>query len=83
MSKGHDSRTPAERGERSREGSRGTPARSSRTSIPMTTERARAIQAKADRTGTDPDFKARAMSAAARNSEENKDSKAPPDGQKK
>jgi len=33
----------------------------------MTAERARAIQAQADRTGRNAEFKARAMSAAARN----------------
>jgi hypothetical protein len=33
----------------------------------MTAERARAIQAQADRTGRNEEFKARAMSAAARN----------------
>jgi Tfp pilus assembly major pilin PilA len=35
----------------------------------MTIERARAIQAYADSTGTHQEFKARAMSAAARNAQ--------------
>ena len=36
----------------------------------MTKEAARRIQSHADKTGTDQDFKARAMSAAAKNEEE-------------
>jgi len=41
--------------------------RSSRTSTKMTTDRARAIQSHADKTGANQDFKSRAMSAADRN----------------
>ena len=40
---------------------------SSRTSIPMTAERARAIQSHADREGKNEDFKGRAAAAADRN----------------
>jgi hypothetical protein len=64
MSKGRDTRLE-------RNGSRASsPGRcggyNSRSSLLMTPERARAIQAHADRTGTNQDFKARAMSAADR-----------------
>lgn len=72
MSKGDDSRTTADRkGESrtSRDG-KGREGRTSRSSVAMTVERARAIQAHADRTGRNEDFKARAMSAAARNEAE-------------
>ena len=57
MSRGH--------GERGR--SLGRRGRSSRTSTRMTSERARAIQSHADKTGINQDFKSRAMSAADRN----------------
>jgi hypothetical protein len=70
MSKGDDSRTGQERESAGRTGRDGkaTPAgRTSRSSVLMTAERARAIQAHADRTGTNGDFKARALSAADRN----------------
>lgn len=65
MSKGTDGRVVREgRGRNGRDG------RSSRTSTPMTVERARAIQAHSDRTGTNQDFKARAMSAAQTTTDE-------------
>ena len=63
MSHGKDSRTSAERAAQPRAAS--AESRSSRTSVPMTAERARAIQARADCTNTNQDFKGRAMSAAA------------------
>ena len=69
MSRGNDSRVgPGRTGRQDTHGERGgrEPSRSSRSSVRMTAERARAIQAHADRTGTNPDFKARAMSAADR-----------------
>ncbi len=69
MSKGNDSRTGNGREStgRSARGERGSrESRSSRSSVRMTVERARAIQAHADRTDTNQDFKARAMSAADR-----------------
>ena len=73
MSKGSDSRTSAGRDAASR-GRRSNrddgSGRNSRSSVRMTAERARAIQAHADRTGANQDFKARAMSAADRNDEE-------------
>lgn len=65
MSKGNDSRVPTDRQERDREGRSTAPGRSSRSSVRMTAERARAIQAAADRSGQNQDFKARAMAAAA------------------
>lgn len=69
MSKGEDSRTAKGHDPQARADARnkGAPS-SSRSSVRMTAERARAIQAHADRTGTNDDFKARAMSAAAANS---------------
>ncbi len=73
MSRGSDSRTGPGRGTngRSDRNTRGTrPGRSSRTSIRMTAERAQAIQAHADRTGRNQDFKARAMSAADRENDD-------------
>lgn len=75
MSKGDDSRTTADRKGESRtsrdgKGREGREGRTSRSSVAMTVERARAIQAHADRTGRNEDFKARAMSAAARNEAE-------------
>ena len=73
MSKGNDSRTGSGREAKGRS-DRGTrddrSSRSSRSSVRMTVERARAIQAHADRTDTNQDFKARAMSAADRNDED-------------
>ncbi len=68
LSKGNDSRTGTGRESgRSARGERGSrESRSSRSSVRMTVERARAIQAHADRTDTNQDFKARAMSAADR-----------------
>lgn len=67
MSRGNDERDAHERGNRSGSGHGLASSRSSKTSIRMTLERARAIQAHADHTCASPDFKARAMSAAARN----------------
>ena len=69
MSKGNDSRTSEARASASRTSPDGREreARTSRSSVAMTAERARAIQAHADRTGRNEDFKARAMAAAARN----------------
>lgn len=70
MSRGNDSRTGKgqEAAGRSNRGNRGQqPPRSSRSSVKMTAERARAIQAHADRTESNQDFKARAMSAATQN----------------
>ena len=70
MSKGNDSRASAGRegSTNARDNPRGgrEGARSSRSSVRMTAERARAIQAHADRAGTNQDFKARAMSSADR-----------------
>lgn len=70
MSRGNDSRTGngREASGRNEGGMRaGKGERNSRSSIAMTVERAQAIQAHADRTGTNRDFKARAMSAADQN----------------
>lgn len=64
MSKGYDSRTQPGRTSESRT-SRDGKERNSRSSVAMTAERARAIQAHADRAGRNEDFKARAMSAVA------------------
>lgn len=69
MSRGDDSRVgPNGEGRKDERTDRdgGRPARSSRSSVRMTAERARAIQSHADRTGTNQDFKARAMAAADR-----------------
>ena len=70
MSRGNDSRVTdgREGNANARASTRGTreEARTSRSSVRMTAERARAIQAHADHTGTNQDFKARAMSAADR-----------------
>ncbi len=69
LSRGNDSRVgPGDERRQNTSGEREgrEPARSSRSSLRMTAERARAIQAHADRTGTNQDFKARAMSAADR-----------------
>jgi hypothetical protein len=67
MSKGNDSRTQPDRTSESRTSRDGKEreVRTSRSSVAMTAERARAIQAHADRAGRNEDFKARAMSAAA------------------
>jgi hypothetical protein len=70
MSKGNDARTQSDRQAQtrtSRAQGQNRDSRSSRSSVRMTAERARAIQAHADRTGQNEDFKARAMSAADRN----------------
>lgn len=69
MSKGNDSRIQEGRTSESRTSRDGKEreVRTSRSSIAMTAERARAIQAHADRTGRNEDFKSRAMSAAAAN----------------
>ncbi len=69
MSKGDDSRTQGGRSSESRTVRDGKEreARTSRSSVAMTAERARAIQAHADRTGRNEDFKARPMAAAAAN----------------
>ncbi len=69
MSKGNDSRTQEGRTSESRTVRDGKEreARTSRSSVAMTAERARAIQAHADRTGRNEGFKARAMAAAAAN----------------
>ena len=69
MSKGRDGRSASRRDAdgRSESDLRGGAARtSSRTSVRMTVERARAIQSHADRMDTNQDFKARAMAAAQR-----------------
>jgi hypothetical protein len=63
VSQGKDSRTAAQRAGQPRAAV--AASRSSRTSVEMTAERARAIQAHADRTNSHQDFKARAMAAAA------------------
>lgn len=67
MSKGNDSRVGREGKNNDGRSDRSvsTP-RSSKSSVAMTAERARAIQAAADRTGREQDFKARAMATAAR-----------------
>jgi hypothetical protein len=72
MSKGNDSRTQQGRTSESRttRDTREREPRTSRSSIAMTAERARAIQSQADRTGRNEEFKVRAMSAAARNEAE-------------
>lgn len=70
MSRGNDTRSTNERSGRGEKGApeRGAGAsRTSRSSIPMSVERARAIQSHSDSSGTNEDFKARAMSAADRN----------------
>jgi hypothetical protein len=69
MSKGNDSRTDRNRQAPDRAGKAGV-SRSSRSSVPMTAERARAIQAHADQHEKNQDFKARAMAAADRNEAE-------------
>ena len=66
MSRGNDSRTESHGSHREESKSKAE-SRSSRSSIAMTAERARAIQAHADRTGSNQDFKARAMSAGEKN----------------
>jgi hypothetical protein len=69
MSKGNDARTAPGRETSGRQtGQTKGPQGTSRSSVRMTAERARAIQAHADRTDTNAEFKARAMSAAAANS---------------
>lgn len=68
MSRGRDTRTERNGSRLSIRASAGTRgASNSRSSLLMTPERARAIQAHADRTGANQDFKARANSAADRN----------------
>lgn len=70
MSKGNDSRTntgKAASGRTNQDDRAQRAGRSSRSSVKMTAERARAIQAHADRTEQNQDFKARAMAAGARN----------------
>jgi hypothetical protein len=70
MSKGNDSRTRATNdrtGRSTRDSARSRSSRSSRSSVRMTPERARAIQAHADHSGRNQDFKSRAMSAADKN----------------
>lgn len=67
MSRGNDARSNGERGAKGAKEPRSDASRTSRSSIAMTAERARAIQAHADRSGTNQDFKSRAMSAADRN----------------
>ena len=69
MSKGSDGRSASGRdaGGRNEGNPRSGASRtSSRTSVRMTVERARAIQSHADRMETNQDFKARAMAAAQR-----------------
>lgn len=76
MSNGKDSRTQEGRTNESRTSREGKEreSRTSRSSVAMTAERARAIQAHADRNGRNEDFKARAMAAAAKNERQaNKD----------
>ena len=67
MSRGTDARPSSERGTKGVNEPRAETSSTSKSSIPMTAERARAIQAIADKSGTDQDFKSRAMSAADRN----------------
>ena len=70
MSKGNDSRTGQGResaGRTTSDGKAAPAGRTSRSSVQMTVERARAIQSHADRTGRNEDFKSRAMAAADRN----------------
>ncbi len=64
MSRGHGERGRGQGRQGRRLGRRG---RSSRTSTRMSSERARAIQSHADKSGKNQDFKSRAMSAADRN----------------
>lgn len=78
MSKGNDGRNDREGKESQRGDRKGAEPRSSRSSVRMTADRARAIQAQADRKGDNQDFKARAMAAAARNeARDQKDDKEP------
>ncbi len=72
MSKGNDGRQGNGREGKGEpmSGRANSEPRSSRSSVRMTAERARAIQAQADRTGRNQDFKARAMAAADRNAAE-------------
>jgi hypothetical protein len=72
MSRGDDSRTKAE-ADKGRAARPESAARTSRSSVPMTAERARAIQSRADRDGRNQDFKARAMAAAERNADADAD----------
>lgn len=70
MSKGNDSRTGQGResaGRTTADGKSAPAGRTSRSSVQMTAERARAIQSHADRTGRNEEFKSRAMAAADRN----------------
>lgn len=65
VSKGTDSRVGREGSDRNdRDGRSEDRGRNSRTSTPMTVERARALHAHTDRTGTDQDVTARGMPAA-------------------
>lgn len=68
MSRGHDGRGKEQNGSRDNRNSVERGAKSSRTPVRMTAERARAIQSHADRTESNQDFKIRAMAAAERNS---------------
>lgn len=73
MSKGKDARTERDRegADRSRQSEKQSrDGRSSRSSVRMTPERARAIQAQADRAGRNQGFKSRAMAAAASQDED-------------
>lgn len=81
MSKGNGERSTNERNVKGqgREGRSERESRTSRSSVRMTAERARAIQAHADRTGRNQEFKSRAMAAAAHN--EDGDEKATPENQ--
>jgi len=65
MSKGNDSR--GQDGRAPKGGERGNEPRNAQSPVRMSVERARAIQAHADRTGRNQGFKERAMSAAAKN----------------
>lgn len=67
MSRGNDARSNNERGTKGVNEPRSVASRTSRSSIAMNAERARAIQAHADSSGSNQDFKSRAMSAADRN----------------
>jgi len=65
---GHSGKGGRTRGKGASRIHRGRAHYSSRSTTFMTESRARAIQAHADKTGRNQDFKARAMSAAARHS---------------
>lgn len=67
MSRGNDAPSNGDRGSKGIGGSRSDASRTSRSSIAMSVDRARAIHTHADSSGTNQDLNSRAMSAADRN----------------